>query len=218
MPIHGKDLPDSVQDKKNEAYKSNLHHTKRYKMAEGIILNSFKDLKPGAIKAIHEKEPGNYKRKIYPVGPLILMDKISNNKADDESSQCLKWLDEQPCGSVLYISFGSGGTLSHEQLIELAIRVRNEWTKILVEQRTNVVMLSENIKVATRPKICDNGIIRRLEIAKVVEGLMEGEAGNGVRVRMKELKDAAAKVLNEDGSSTKALNELVSRWKKVSQD
>ncbi|KAJ8534821.1 hypothetical protein K7X08_016549 [Anisodus acutangulus] len=71
---------------------------------------------------------------------------------------------------------------------------------LYAEQRTNAVMLSENIKVATRPKICDNGIIRRLEIAKVVEGLMECEAGNGVRVRMKELKDAAAK--REDESTS----------------
>nr|XP_016511456.1 PREDICTED: hydroquinone glucosyltransferase-like [Nicotiana tabacum] len=88
-------------------------------MAEGIILNSFNDLEPGAIKALQDKESGNYKPTIYPVGPVVLMD--TSNKVDDEPSQCLKWLDEQPRGSVLYISLGSGGTLSHVQLIELAI-------------------------------------------------------------------------------------------------
>jgi len=30
-------------------------------------------------------------------------------------------LDKQPNGSVLYVSFGSGGTLSQEQLNELAL-------------------------------------------------------------------------------------------------
>ncbi|KAK4344964.1 hypothetical protein RND71_035140 [Anisodus tanguticus] len=43
-------------------------------MAEGIILNSFKDLAPGAIKALQEEEFGDSKPKVYPVGPLIRMD------------------------------------------------------------------------------------------------------------------------------------------------
>ncbi|GAV64450.1 UDPGT domain-containing protein, partial [Cephalotus follicularis] len=35
-------------------------------------------------------------------------------------SELFDWLDKQPSESVLYVSFGSGGTLSHEQTIELA--------------------------------------------------------------------------------------------------
>ncbi|KAL4336831.1 hypothetical protein AHAS_Ahas12G0049500 [Arachis hypogaea] len=34
--------------------------------------------------------------------------------------ECLRWLDNQPPRSVLYISFGSGGTTSQEQLNEIA--------------------------------------------------------------------------------------------------
>ncbi|KAK4339366.1 hypothetical protein RND71_040828 [Anisodus tanguticus] len=75
-------------------------------------------------------------------------------------------------------------------------------------------MLSEGIKVAMRPKANENGVVGRLEIAKVVKGLMEGEVGKGVRSRMRDLKDAAAKVLSEDGSSTKALTELATKLKK----
>ncbi|KAF5189040.1 Udp-glycosyltransferase 72b1 [Thalictrum thalictroides] len=58
-----------------------------------------------------------FKRKtqIYAVGPLIRTGEAS------DGSECLKWLDDQPGGSVLFISFGSGGTLSNEQLTELAI-------------------------------------------------------------------------------------------------
>ncbi|WMV11547.1 hypothetical protein MTR67_004932 [Solanum verrucosum] len=214
----------------------------------------------------------------------------SGSKVD--GSECLTWLDEQPRGSVLYISYGSGGTLSHEQLIEVAkglemseqrflwvVRcpiqdstnpleflpkgflektkgfglVVPNWapqTRILshestggflthcgwnstlesvvhgvpliawplyAEQKMNAVMLSEDVKVALRPKVNEeNGIVGRLEIAKVVKGLMEGEEGKGVRSRMKDLKDAAAKVLSEDGSSTKALAELVTKLKKKS--
>lgn len=110
-------------------------------MAEGIILNSFNDLEPGAIKALQDKESGNYKPTIYPVGPVVLMD--TSNKVDDEPSQCLKWLDEQPRGSVLYISLGSGGTLSHVQLIELAIGLE------MSEQRFVWVIRCPNDRIAS---------------------------------------------------------------------
>ncbi|MCD9643561.1 hypothetical protein HAX54_031144 [Datura stramonium] len=305
MPIHGKDLPDPVHERKSEAYKWVLHHSKRFKMAHGIILNSFNDLEPGPIKYLQEKQPGNNynKPKIYPVGPLTLMDEISN-KVDDDESHCLKWLDKQPRGSVLYISFGSGGTLSHEQLIELAtglemsgqrflwvIRCPNDripnatyfnvqdstnpldflpngflertkgrgfvqpnwapqvqvlshgsisgflthcgWNSVLesmvrgipliawplyAEQRSNAVMLTEDLKVALRPKIRDDDIVGRWEITEMVKKLMKDEEGKKVHIRMRELKDATRKVLNEDGSSTKALDELASKLKNVSLD
>ncbi|OIT29409.1 PREDICTED: hydroquinone glucosyltransferase-like [Nicotiana attenuata] len=293
IPIHGKDLLDPVQDRKNEAYKWLLHHSKRYRMAEGVVANSFKELEGGAIKALQEEEPG--KPPVYPVGPLIQMD--SGSKVD--GSGCLTWLDEQPLGSVLYISYGSGGTLSHEQLIEVAsglemseqrflwvIRCPNDsvanatyfnvqdsanpleflpkgflertkglglvvpnwapqaqilshgstggflthcgWNSTLesvvhgvpliawplyAEQKMNAVVLTEDIKVALRPKANENGLVGRLEIAKVVKGLMEGEEGKGVRTRMRDLKDAAARVLSQDGSSTKALAELATKLK-----
>jgi hydroquinone glucosyltransferase len=49
---------------------------------------------------------------------------------------------------------------------------------------------------------------------------MEGEEGKRVRNRMKDLKDAAAEVLSEAGSSTKALSEVARKWKnhKCTQD
>lgn len=53
----------------------------------------------------------------------------------------------------------------------------------------------------------------RVEIAKVVRSLMEGEEGKLVRNKMEDLKASAAKALSEDGSSTKALAELACKWK-----
>lgn len=86
----------------------------------------------------------------------------------------------------------------------------------LSEQRSNAVMLTEDIKVALSLKIYDN-IIGRLEIAEVVKELMEGEEEKGVRIRARELKDAGRKTLKEDGSSTKALDEIAWRLKNVSR-
>ncbi|KAL3536726.1 hypothetical protein ACH5RR_000092 [Cinchona calisaya] len=60
IPIFGRDLLDPGQDCKNDAYKWLLHHSRRYTLAKGMIVNSFKDLEPGPIKALQEKEPPVY--------------------------------------------------------------------------------------------------------------------------------------------------------------
>ncbi|XP_044501386.1 hydroquinone glucosyltransferase-like [Mangifera indica] len=293
IPIHGKYLLDPAQDRKNEAYKWLLHHSKRFKMAEGIMVNSFMGLEGEAIKALQEAEPG--KPPVYPVGPLVKM----GSSSSIENDESLKWLDNQPRGSVLFVSFGSGGTLSSAQLKELAlglemseqrflwvvrspndevanatffgIHSQNEFLKFLpegflertkgrglvvpswapqaqvlshgstggflshcgwnsvlesvvngvpliawplyAEQKMNAVSLTEDIKVALRPKASEKGLIEKQEIARVVKGLMEGEEGKSVRYRMKDLKEAATVVLSENGSSTKALAEVALKWK-----
>ena len=115
VPVQGRDLIDPLQDRKNEAYKWVVHHAKRYKTGPGIIVNSFMDLEPGAFKALKEIEP--HYPPVYPVGPLTR----SGSTNGDDGSECLTWLDHQPSGSVLFVSFGSGGTLSQEQITELAL-------------------------------------------------------------------------------------------------
>lgn len=291
MPIHGKDLLAPVQDRKNDAYKWVLHHAKRYRLAEGIMVNSFKDLEEGAIKALQDLGSPP----IYPVGPLVQMDH-SSTAADD--LDCLRWLDDQPRGSVLFVSFGSGGTLSSDQITELAlglemseqrflwvvrspddesadasffsIQTKKDPTEFLpqgfiertkgqglvvpnwapqaqilshgstggflthcgwnstletvvngvpviawplyAEQKMNAVMLTEGLKVALRPQVSENGLVGRVEIATIVKHLMEGEEGKRHRTRMRDLKDAASKVLSDDGSSTKAIAQVASKW------
>lgn len=290
IPIHGKYLLDPVQDRKNDAYKWVLHQMKKYSLAEGIFLNSFMELEEGAIKSLVEEQPG--KPRVYPIGPLV------NKGGKVEETECMKWLDEQPHGSVLFVSFGSGGTLSYEQIQELALglemseqrflwvvrspnNVSNStffsiesqkdpfaflpegflertkgrglvlaswapqaqilshgstggflthcgWNSVLesvvngvpqiawplyAEQKMNAVMLTEDTKVALRPKQNENGLIMGDEIGRVVKSLMEGEEGKKVRNRMKDLKDAAAKVLCKNGSSTEALAQVVLKWK-----
>ncbi|VVB06867.1 unnamed protein product [Arabis nemorensis] len=67
----------------------------------------------------------------------------------------------------------------------------------------------ENISVALRARAGDDGVVRREEVARVVKGLMEGEEGKRVRNKMKMMKEGACRVLTDDGSSTKALSQLV---------
>ncbi|GAB4857622.1 hypothetical protein Ancab_015528, partial [Ancistrocladus abbreviatus] len=106
---------DPVQDRKNDAYKRVLEIVKHFLKASGIIINSYKDLEPGAFKALMQNEEGM--PPVYPVGPLF---RTGSEFGTAGSDQCLPWLDEQASGSFLFVSFGSAGTLSHEQTIELA--------------------------------------------------------------------------------------------------
>ncbi|CAA7402641.1 unnamed protein product [Spirodela intermedia] len=115
IPLHGSDLLNPIQDRKNEAYTWLLRQSSRYRLAAGIFLNSFEGLEGGAIRAL-TADPGN--PTIYPVGPIV---RNGGEESDRDSSGCVAWLDEQPRGSVLFVSFGSGGTLPLEQLTELAL-------------------------------------------------------------------------------------------------
>jgi len=292
IPIHGKYLLDPLQDRKNDAYQSVLRNGKRYREADGLIENSFLELEPGPIKELLKEEPG--KPKFYPVGPLVNREvgQIGPN------SESLRWLDNQPNGSVLFVSFGSGGTLSSKQIIELALglemsdqrflwvvrspndKVANAsyfsaethsdpfdflpngflertkgrglvvsswapqpqvlahgstggflthcgWNSVLesvvngvplvvwplfAEQKMNAVILTEDVKVGLRPNVGENGLVERLEIASVVKCLMEGEEGKKLRYQMKDLKEAAAKTLGENGTSTNHISNLALKW------
>ncbi|XP_021275065.1 UDP-glycosyltransferase 72E2-like [Herrania umbratica] len=84
---------------------------------DGILINTWEDLESTTVKALRDN---NFlgrvvKVPIYPVGPLIRKDR---KQVLDKEVKI--WLDKQPTESVIYVSFGSGGTLSAKQIIELA--------------------------------------------------------------------------------------------------
>ncbi|GAB2221678.1 hypothetical protein Drorol1_Dr00012863 [Drosera rotundifolia] len=95
----------------------------QYREADGILVNSFLALEPLAFESLMIKnEEENQETEtippVYPVGPLIW--DIPGEDLASSDHPCLRWLDEQPSGTVLCVSFGSGGTLSHIQTRELA--------------------------------------------------------------------------------------------------
>ncbi|RHN38829.1 putative hydroquinone glucosyltransferase [Medicago truncatula] len=87
---------------------------------------------------------------------------------------------------------------------------------LFAEQRTNSVLLSEGLKVGLRPRVHENGIVERVEVAKVIKCLMEGEELKWSN--MKELKEAASNALKEDGSSTKTISQLTLKWRSLVQE
>lgn len=115
VPIPGTDILEPLQDKSNPSYRWMVHHGKRYRDADAILVNSFDAVEPDAIAALRVPEPG--RPPVYNIGPL------TQSKADSPAPRaaCLEWLDKQPPKSVIFVSFGSGGSLPREQMHELAL-------------------------------------------------------------------------------------------------
>ncbi|KAG8369362.1 hypothetical protein BUALT_Bualt14G0003400 [Buddleja alternifolia] len=183
------DYPDSLKEANSEVREWAMNLCKKQLLAEGIIVNSFLELESEAFKDLLERRRHQGIPPIYPVGPLI---RTGSENESGQGSECLKWLDQQPPKSVIFVSFGSGGTLSMEQFTELALALE------MSQQRFVWV-------AATRVKENENGIVERGHISELVKGLMEGEEGISLRKRMNDVKNGAAKALSEEGSSTQAL-------------
>ncbi|KAK6939502.1 UDP-glucuronosyl/UDP-glucosyltransferase [Dillenia turbinata] len=299
-PIPYEDLIDQVKDRNSDDYKWILFHSNRLTMATGIFINSFDELEPVTIRAL--RDDPFYKRigtpPIHPIGPLVREDE----PLTETDAECLNWLDTQPTDSVLYISLGSGGTLTSDQMTEFAhglemskqrfiwvVRKTSDasasgayltagedadeqtmflpegftkrtegiglvirswapqvsilshpstggflthcgWNSTLesvvhgvpmiawplyAEQKMNAKMLSKETGIAIKPRAVEpgKGLVGRNEIERVVRMVLEGEEGQAMRKRARELKESAAKVLNNGGSSKQELSRVVDSWK-----
>ncbi|KAG2674395.1 hypothetical protein I3760_13G132600 [Carya illinoinensis] len=157
IPIHGRDLIHSIQDRKSEWYRLFLRHTRRLHSVKGIS---------------HEIEAGY--PPLYPIGPIIQTGSRTSNEVD--GSKCLTWLDNQPGGSVLYVSFGSAGSLSNDQLNELALGLEQSGEKFLW-----VVIRSPNNGPANAVYLSNQS--HDLDpIAFLPEGFVERTKGQGLVV------------------------------------
>jgi hypothetical protein len=82
-------------------------------LAEMTVGNSFHEAEPGACKLF----PG-----ILAIGPLFADGEFRKPVGSflPEDERCVKWLDAQPDGSVVYVAFGSMAIFDPRQFEELA--------------------------------------------------------------------------------------------------
>ncbi|CAD6230786.1 unnamed protein product [Miscanthus lutarioriparius] len=116
VPLRGDDLLDTVKDRSNPAYALLVEMTRHLVLADGFVVNTFDGMEHDTITAFQELSDEGVYPPVYPVGPFLRA--CSEDAAKVHG--CLRWLDDQPDGSVLYVCFGSGGALSVEQTAELA--------------------------------------------------------------------------------------------------
>jgi len=102
-------------------YEGYLQAAKEIVAADGILMNTWQDLEPAATKALRENMilGGFTKGEVYAVGPLVRS--VEKKPEGGKKDAVLQWLDGQPDESVIYVSFGSGGTMSEKQMREVAL-------------------------------------------------------------------------------------------------
>ncbi|KAL3510640.1 hypothetical protein ACH5RR_030041 [Cinchona calisaya] len=124
-PVPPSVMPMAIVDKQLWSYRF-LQCARGYRKARGIIINTFTELESYALDSFtfstvsEQSTYGLHKvPRIYPVGPVI--NRAQHNISDPvQSGRILQWLDDQPPNSVVYISFGSLGSLPIDQVKELA--------------------------------------------------------------------------------------------------
>ncbi|XP_071731826.1 UDP-glycosyltransferase 43-like [Rutidosis leptorrhynchoides] len=118
-PVPSNGYPLYCINKKELGYSCFVDHARRYKETMGIVINTFKELEPYTLDALSTCYTGL--PPVYPVGPIIDRDgpaKWHANRAGHE--KVIQWLDKQPESSVVFLCFGSMGSLNRAQVREIA--------------------------------------------------------------------------------------------------
>ncbi|KAL8167904.1 LOW QUALITY PROTEIN: hypothetical protein V2J09_009403, partial [Rumex salicifolius] len=138
------------------------------------------------------------------------------NAADEEGKRMRSRMEELKVAAMS----PDHGSSSTKALNEIARIWKNNFVvngvpmitwPLYAEQKMNVVMLSEDLRVGLRPELGPNMFVRRDEVSRIVRELMAvGEEGKRMRSRIEELKVAASATMSPDhgSSSTTTLNEI----------
>ncbi|KAL7146244.1 hypothetical protein ABFS83_06G027500 [Erythranthe nasuta] len=130
-PIPSSDMPKPVLDRESSEYKSFLNLSLDLPNSAGILVNTFEGLETKSLQTIRKGEcnPGGRTPPVFCVGPLLATgDRLDGG---DGVHGCLKWLDEQPTKSVVYLCFGSLGLFSEGQLKEIALGLERSGHRFL---------------------------------------------------------------------------------------
>ncbi|KAK7275987.1 hypothetical protein RIF29_17115 [Crotalaria pallida] len=126
-------LPDACFSK-HGGYVAYYKLAKRFRDTKGIIVNTFSELEQHAIDALLSD---GQTPPIYAVGPLIgLKGPPSPNLDQAQHDSILKWLDEQPPTTVVFLCFGSMGSFGPSQTREIAVGLKLSGVKFLWAMRS----------------------------------------------------------------------------------
>ncbi|GMI65799.1 hypothetical protein like AT2G36780 [Hibiscus trionum] len=117
-------LPENLSQGSNDLknVRDNIRATEQ--ISDGIVVNTFEELETEYVKEFKRVKGDD---KVYCIGPLSAVNKLSSDKAERGSNRCrldakLKpWLDAKEPGSVIYACLGSISGLTKRQLVELGL-------------------------------------------------------------------------------------------------
>ncbi|KAK3039075.1 hypothetical protein RJ639_028526 [Escallonia herrerae] len=151
-PVPAKVLPSVVLDKEGGSTAS-ISIFGRLREAKGIMVNTFTELEPYAVKSLSDAKDVP---PVYTVGPIL--DINSDKRADDDA--VLDWLDDQPKSSVLFLCFGSRGSFDGDQVKEIAYALERSGHRFLWTAEA-VVLTAEVIESGIKKLMDSDGEIRK---------------------------------------------------------
>lgn len=96
----------------------------------GDILNTSRVIE-GLYLDLLVKEKSTGVDKNWAIGPFHPISIPGKNPNSDNSNNCLEWLQKQGPNSVVFVSFGTTSSLSHEQISELALGLERSDQKFI---------------------------------------------------------------------------------------
>lgn len=124
-------------------------------LANGILVNTFSALEPEILAALNSGQvvPG--------LPPVIALGPFSpTRKPPSLPSPAMRWLDEQPEKSVVYVSFGNRSAMLREQIRELAAGLEMSSWRFLWVVKNAKVDREEKAEVG---ELLGEGYARRVE-------------------------------------------------------
>ncbi|KAG5552128.1 hypothetical protein RHGRI_010280 [Rhododendron griersonianum] len=179
-PVPAKVLPSVVLDKEGGSTFF-VSVAKRLRETKGIMVNTFEELESYAVKRLagDDKVPP-----IYPVGP-VLHHVTDEKEGNEEVIQIMRWLDNQPPSSVVFLCFGSMGTFDGDQL----------------DYRRDVLFDSIKVKLVTADEI-ENDIRKLMENG-------DKSSTEGIKQKVKEMSEKSKIVIKEGGSSYNSIGRFI---------
>ncbi|KAI9113408.1 hypothetical protein K1719_015335 [Acacia pycnantha] len=122
-----RDLPTFMLPSNSGSFKNLLQDLfQSLDKVQWVLATSFDDIEEEIVKSM------NCLIMIRSIGPLVSPFLLGQKEADDlnvnlwkSEESCIKWLDEKPDCSVIYISFGSIIVLTQKQMDNIAMALRN---------------------------------------------------------------------------------------------
>ncbi|MCO5557547.1 hypothetical protein L7F22_011113 [Adiantum nelumboides] len=126
--------------------------------ATGVLLNTVYELEKEAVEGLKNMRPELDIKTVGPTLPASFLKGEMNSSGGSsahesaEAQRCMKWLDEQPEASVLYVAFGTIACLSEAQAQELAMgleasKERFLWVVRIPGQQQQKGLMSEQVQL-----------------------------------------------------------------------
>ncbi|XVF81607.1 hypothetical protein PTKIN_Ptkin15bG0168600 [Pterospermum kingtungense] len=115
-PVPWKAIPSFLLEETG-GYVYFINCMRRFKGTKAIIVNSFEELESQAVKSLSELDIPPF----YLVGPVLDLQGHSISLCDEVlGDEIMKWLDNQPPSTVIFLCFGSLVGMDESQVVEIA--------------------------------------------------------------------------------------------------